>query len=330
MDKDYDIKIKENFWEDDDEFNENPIPEQPRRRRAAAVKKKRKRKKRPAVRLLIIFALIAAILFIFVLPPRQTVFLLAGTDAGGTRTDTLMLGVLNSGLKSELTLVSIPRDTLISVSDKTYDKMHDEYPHPSGKGMKINEIYHFAGEKQGMKLLVGEIEDKFDLNIDYYAKIDFEALGYIVDSIGGVTFDVPMAMNYTDPVQNLSIHLEKGVQVLDGDKAQQLLRFRAGYARADLERVEVQQAFIKAFLSQALSAKNIFAHGGDYIKAFTEYIDTNFNILTAGRYVSCALTLNFDEIETATMPGRTGTDFGRSGYLSDLEEFSSLYGEKYR
>lgn len=331
MSKNYNIKIDENFYDEDDniEINIHPTERQMSRRRAAAYKKTKKKKKR-SFKAFIILAIIFILFFTVILPPRQTVFLIAGTDESGTRTDTLMLGVLNAGFKSELTLISIPRDTLISVSEKSYTYMRSEYPEPAHPEMKINEIYHFSGEKKGMNILANEIENKFDVKVDYYAKIDFDALTHIVDSIGGVTFDVPMNMNYEDPLQGLSIHLKKGVQVLNGAQAEQLIRYRAGYARADLERVEVQQQFIKAFLSQALTPKNVMSHLGNYISICNEYVDTNVNLLKLVRYAGCVPTINFSEFETATMPGTTGYAYGRSGYIVDLEEFSELYGDKYR
>ena len=53
-----------------------------------------------------------------------------------------------------------------------------------------------------------------------------EALIEMVDVIGGVWFDVPIDMVYDDPTQDLHINLKAGYQKLDGDKAEQLLRFR--------------------------------------------------------------------------------------------------------
>ncbi len=331
--KKYNIKINEDFYAGD-EFCDSELPTsetepQSNRRRVAANKKNSK--KRKSGKQHIIFLLIAALILYFViLPPRQTVFLIAGTDKGGTRTDTLMLGALNSGFKSELTLISIPRDTLVSVSDENYNYMQSQYPEPSRQDMKINEVYHFAGHDKGMKILIDEIENKFTVDIDYYAKVDFDALTYIIDSIGGVKFDVPRDMNYDDPIQDLSIHLDKGYQVLNGSQSEQLIRYRAGYARADLERVEVQQNFMKAFVAQALSPKNLVSHLPDYFKAYNEYIDTNANFFNLLRYLTCAFTLDFSEIETHTMPGATGSAYSRNGYLIDFDEFTSLYGKKYR
>lgn len=356
MDKDYDIKIRDDVF--DDEFTDDDNFNTPRRRNgdyrnrknhsslnddydfdnknglpSRRLQKKRRKKRRAhgcLVSLALVITILAA-LFIIISPPKQTVFLIAGTDAGGTRTDTLMLGVLNnSAAKSEITLLSIPRDTLVSVSDNTYQKMCEEYPQPSGHGMKINEIYHFAGDKYGMQLLVNEIEDKFGVNIDYYAKVNFDGLHALVDSIGGVSFYVPRDMDYEDPVQNLLIHLKEGMQVLDGSHAEQLLRYRAGYARADLERIEVQQNFMKTLVSQMISPSNISKNFGAYLDFYNNHIDTNLKLTNIFRYAKCVFTFKSDAITTNTFPGSTGTKFGRSGYLADIEEFNELYGNLYK
>ena len=60
-------------------------------------------------------------------------------------------------------------------------------------------------------------------------------------------------MNYEDATQNLYIHLQKGMQHLDGEQAMGLVRFRKGYASQDIQRTKVQQEFLKALAKQCLS-----------------------------------------------------------------------------
>ena len=87
---------------------------------------------------------------------------------------------------------------------------------------KINSIY---SEKNPKKML-DKVNELTGLDIEYYVTINNKALIKLVDIIGGVEFDVPIDMNYDDKSQNLHIHLKKGVQVIDGKKAEMLLRFR--------------------------------------------------------------------------------------------------------
>ena len=65
-------------------------------------------------------------------------------------------------------------------------------------------------------------------------------------------------MDYEDPYQDLYIHLKAGEQHLNGEEALQVMRFRSGYAMADLERVNVQRNFVQAAMDQWLNWTVIF------------------------------------------------------------------------
>lgn len=84
--------------------------------------------------------------------------------------------------------------------------------------MKINSVYA-GGGKDGMERLAARLKDLFGFPVDGYVLVDLEAFQKTVDLVGGVEFDVPMDMNYEDPSQNLYIHLQKGLQTLDGEQA---------------------------------------------------------------------------------------------------------------
>ena len=85
---------------------------------------------------------------------------------------------------------------------------------------------------------------------DIYADMLNKDLIRAVDLLGGVDFEVPMAMNYDDPTQNLHIHLQPGLQHLSGEQVMGLCRYRSGYASGDLGRIEMQQQFLRACLEQ--------------------------------------------------------------------------------
>jgi LCP family protein required for cell wall assembly len=91
----------------------------------------------------------------------------------------------------------------------------------------------------------------------------FDAFRETIDALGGVEFDVPQNMNYDDPQQGLSIHLKKGYQLLDGDKAEQLVRFR-NYPMGDIDRTKVQFDFLYSF--GGVYKKEILSMGGRIYK----------------------------------------------------------------
>lgn len=131
-------------------------------------------------------------------------------DLGQSLTDTIMcLGY--SPVKQEAFVISIPRDTFIG-KDLTKATPND----------KINATY----QEKNPEKMVNEVEKILGITIPYYIKIDNTAFIKLVDVLGGVEFDVPIDMNYDDKTQNLHIHLKKGIQMINGEKAEQLLRFR--------------------------------------------------------------------------------------------------------
>lgn len=125
-------------------------------------------------------------------------------------TDTIMVASYNPNTQ-KATLLSIPRDTY---TGKT--------PAKATAYEKINALYSRKHRPDETLEAVNEITG---LDIKYYVVVKTEALIKLVDVIGGITFDVPIDMNYDDTSQNLHIHLKAGEQKLDGDKAEQLVRF---------------------------------------------------------------------------------------------------------
>lgn len=227
--------------------------------------------------------------------------LIAGTDEGGYRTDTMMLLSLDKA-NGTISLVSIPRDTLI----------YCEYSVP-----KINSAFGFAGGgEDGMKELLRRVGEITGFTPDGYVLVDLEVFVKLVDLMGGVTFDVPMDMHYSDPSQNLEINLSAGEQKLRGDEAMQLVRFRSGYAMADLSRVDVQRQFVSAAIEQWVSVKNVVKIPSA-LKLLTDASQTN---LTSGNLVwlaEAALSCDRNNIQTRTLPGAARDIAGGSYYVLD-------------
>ncbi len=131
-------------------------------------------------------------------------------DLGQTLTDTIMCIGYNPK-EQKAFMISIPRDTFVGKSLYTA-KPQD----------KINSFFN---EKNPQKIL-DKVNELTGLNIEYYVIVNNKGLINLVDLLGGVEFDVPIDMNYDDKTQGLHIHLKKGVQTIDGKKAEMLLRFR--------------------------------------------------------------------------------------------------------
>ena len=239
------------------------------------------------------------------LEPIQFLLLGVSTDLGGKITDTIMVATYNPKNQTA-SLLSIPRDTYTGKD------------HSQGRpNEKINALY-----TKGIDKIREKVNELTGLNLKYYMVVDNEALIKLVDVIGGVEFDVPTNMNYHDDTQGLSIELSKGVQVLDGDHAEQLLRFRknddgtgypAEYGSDDIGRMKTQRNFIMATAKQTLQAKNIFKIK-DIIDIIYEYVDTNISISNIKAYVPYAINFNVENLKSAVL---TGTSVGptQSGNL---------------
>jgi len=156
--------------------------------------------------------------------------------------------------------------------------------------------------KNGMYLLEDVIKDTFGIMIDYTVYIDLEGFKNMVDIIGGVEVTVPQDMDYDDPAQSLFIHLKAGKQLLNGDKAEQFVRFRHGYANADLGRIDAQKLFMTAFMKKMVSSATI-SKMPKLVNEFNKYVVTDMNIVDAAYFGKSALSLDLSTIQMMTWPG---------------------------
>ena len=224
-----------------------------------------------------------------------------GTDEGGYRTDTMMLFSVNRATGS-MSLVSIPRDTLI----------YCEYSVP-----KINSAYGWAsGGEAGMEQLLMRVGEIIGFQPDGYVLVDLSVFEQLVDTMGGVTFNVPVDMHYSDPSQNLTIDLSAGEQHLNGEQAMQVVRFRSGYAMQDLGRVETQRAFLSAAIKQWTSFKGL-VHLPAALKLVSDASKTSLTARELIWLCESALLCSRGEIQTRTLPGQASYIAGGSYYVLD-------------
>ena len=209
-------------------------------------------------------------------------------------TDTIILASYDPKTQ-KASMLSIPRDTFIG-EDKYNASAWD----------KINAVYQ-TGPENTLK----EVSELTGIDVKYYLKVDTEALKVLVDEIGGVYFEVPMDMHYTDRNQGLYIDLEKGYQKLDGDKAEQVVRFRHNsdgttypeeYGGEDLGRMKTQRAFLTALLEQTINnmdVNKVFS----FMDIAEQYVETNLDFDAVKDYVPYIFDFNMDNLKTDTLPG---------------------------
>jgi len=239
--------------------------------------------------------------------PARTNFLLIGQDKIAGLTDTLIAGTFVSAT-GEISLVSIPRDLYTVLERDKVNELRDAGRNPPSY-FKLNSLYNYAAgdnPERGLEYLKNEISDVLGITFDYYAMVDTEGFRAIVDTIGGIDFDVPETSDgglfYDDPDQGLHISLPSGMQHLNGEQAEGLVRFRKGYLSQDIKRMEVQREFLKVFLKTVLSKENLSNNLQGLISDFMKYVETDFTIGDAAKYLSCISKINPDNIKSVMLP----------------------------
>ncbi len=211
--------------------------------------------------------------------------LIVGTDDDGLRTDTIIIARLDTNDHS-VAMLSVPRDTLVGTAGVN----------------KINSVYGNNGKNEkGMEALKKSLARLLGFEVDGYALVDLDAFVQLVDLVGGVEFDVPQNMYYNDPSQDLYINLQAGKQMLDGEKAMQLVRFR-GYAMADIQRTHVQQEFLTALAKKCLNIGNL-RKIGSMATIFSENVLTDLSVGNIAYFGQELLKCDFDQMYTYTLEG---------------------------
>ncbi len=260
------------------------------------------------------------------LPELKVLVLGISTDQDGVElTDTIMVASYNPKTQ-KASLLSIPRDTYTGKN-----------PAKATAYEKINALY---GRKHRADETLEAVNEITGLGIEYYVVVRTEALIELVDAIGGVTFYVPKDMNYDDVTQDLHIHLKEGEQLLDGDKAEQLVRYRHDnpdkngvmktypeeYGGNDLGRMRTQREFIMATIKQTAKPENIFKLG-QILEVAQKNVETNIDFNVAKDYIPYVVEFNTENMETATLPGTT-PDWSKTNNVSifvvDKEETEEL------
>lgn len=240
--------------------------------------------------------------------------LILGTDADGSRTDTIVVASydLDNGV---VNMLSVPRDTRMYIGTRF---------------QKINAAYSLTknGKRSGAKGTIEAVTRLTGIPINYYVTFSCSAFRNTIDALGGVDFYVPQRMKYSDPTQNLYIDLYEGQQHLDGDKAEQFVRFRK-YPLGDIARVEAQQKFIKAVIEQKLNA-SILGKIPELYKTLQDDVDTNLTLIDIMKYLPNLKELSADNIHMYQLPGNfSGGEYDASYWIADIPAIKTLVTETF-
>ncbi|MDN3016216.1 LCP family protein [Paenibacillus sp. BSR1-1] len=237
--------------------------------------------------------------------------LLLGDDSRGeehSRTDSIMIAHYDQDTHQSK-LISIMRDSYVNI--------------PGHGKQKINAAYAYGGPE----LLRQTIKENFDIDVNYYAVVDFEGFSKIADIIApdGIEVDVPHEMQY-----GIGTTINPGKQTLHGDKLLGYVRFRHDKL-SDFGRVQRQQEVISKLKDQALSIGSILKLPKIF-GVITPYVDTNLDTPTLFSLGKDLLTNQSNDLKTMRIPvdgSFTNEQFKNAGAVLsiNLEQNKSALNE---
>lgn len=231
--------------------------------------------------------------------------LLVGVDARYedemSRSDTNLLLSIDPKNK-KIVIISLPRDTIVEL--------------PGYEGYQKLAHAHSYG---GVPLLIKTVENLLGIEIPFYVEVNFEGFTKMIDLIGGVIIEVEKDMNYESYLGDVKIHLKKGLQHLNGEKALMYVRFRVDET-ADIGRMERQQKFLKALIEQSLKIENTIRLQKVLIE-LKNWVKTNLEPWQIIKLGVLFKTIESDDIITMTLPGYPG-------WYSDGLSYYFLYSDK--
>lgn len=178
-----------------------------------------------------------------------------GTIKTDSRTDTIMVASFNPQTM-QIALISIPRDAYVSIDDDYQDKI-------THAGML------------GLPTVINTVEDLLDININYFAKFNFNAFVEIIDAIGGINIHVDYSFCEQDSQDTPdAICLNEGQQNLNGEQALAYARHRKTVT--DHIRNNAQQQVIQG-ITNRLTNISVVANFNSILKVVSSNMLTNFS-----------------------------------------------------
>lgn len=186
---------------------------------------------------------------------------------------------LNTG---RLRAIAIPPDTYIDNRE--------------GSG-RIATFYANGGSPR----MVRAISDLLHVSIHQYITINTKAFRELIDALGGIDIYVEDDMNYEDEEGNISIHLKKGYQKLNGEAAEGFLRYR-NTALSDMGRIQRQQKFMKALYQKLLQIDTV-SKLPKVAEVFKSDVESSTEIFDSAHIANTIRKLSSDPPIIITLPG---------------------------
>lgn len=227
--------------------------------------------------------------------------------------------------KTNTEIDSLCKDSFLDVDRKTLTA------YMNAKGSEKSDAEYKIKLKFAIKYLSTLLYRCYGFSADFYAQVNLDGFVDIVDAIGGVDVYVQNDMDYDDPFQDLHIHIKAGNRHLNGKDAEGFIRFRYGYAGADIARIDAQKIFMTAFIKKLMSIEGV-SKLNDLVKEVNANLNTNVSLSDALYFATNALDLDLTKVVMLTMPGTPAYINSVSYYLVNktaLMENINTYLNKY-
>ena len=238
--------------------------------------------------------------------PRITILLMGVDEHFNTDANLIMTF---DPQNNAIDVISIPRDTRITLPPSIVSELHSlgRTTVPNNGIMRFGNLYAHAGSLHGPRFAARHLSAVFGIEIDNFVVLELAAFRKIVDFIDGVMFYVPRDMYYNPYDQDFSINLQQGMQRLDGAQAEGVVRYRSSLPRADLDRIEIQQDFMRAMFTQTLNSPEIRNNlGGAISTVFGTLTATDLVLRDVLAFIPVINALNNNSVTFHTIPGEAG------------------------
>lgn len=203
--------------------------------------------------------------------------------------DVNILAVVNPQTKQVL-LVTTPRDSYIKISNNEGVTGYDKLTHAGAYGIKRS---------------IEALQNLYNINVDFYVKINFAGSKAVIDALGGITIDSEVEFTNGWEAAPVSYHFVKGANECDGDKTIAFARERKAFSDGDFQRGRNQTAVIKGIIQKAASPAILTKYSA-VMDAVSDLFLTNIPNTAITELVKAQLSNNTPwNIQTYSISGTT-------------------------
>lgn len=221
---------------------------------------------------------------------------------GPDLTDTLIVASIDPIAKTT-TLVSIPRDLWVTVAGRGSSKINSVYASAKQRSLNTSPKDPAKAERAGVDATQQVVSQVLGVPLHYYGMIDFTAFQQAIDTVGGITVNVPEDLvdrSVAWENNNNPVLAKKGIQTFNGKQALLYVRSRHGSTRGDFDRAERQRLVIGALAQKILSAGTYTnpVKISQLMSAFGDHISTDFSVSNALRLMQIGKGIDMSKMQS--------------------------------